>query len=108
MDHHHIARLAGEVARSNDEAHGSPQTAGLKDNVNIHLHSSDAVRALQTVDQIDNAFNRLVRQFDAIGLALYPLWGDSLLVCAPTLGMSFTLPDLRSAHAYLRQIGGLQ
>jgi hypothetical protein len=92
----------------NEEAHGSPQTAGLMGNVNKQRDSSDPVLALQSVDQIDNAFNRLVRKFSEFGIALYPLSGDSLLASAPAIGMSLTLPDLRAAHAYLRQIGGVQ
>ena len=98
----------GRPWSTNDEAHGSPQTAGLKLKSNPQFNFTGACRAVQSVEQIDNVFNRLVRQFEAIGLTLYPLWGDSLLVCAPALGMSFTLPDLHSANAYLRQIGGLQ
>lgn len=60
----------------------------------------------QCLDDFPNPFNRLARQFGAMGLSLYPLSGDSLLVSSPALGMSCTLPDLRSAQIYLRKLGG--
>ncbi|WP_342616572.1 hypothetical protein [Rhodoferax sp. GW822-FHT02A01] len=62
----------------------------------------------QMVPEIPNLFNRLARQYMAMGLGLYPLSGDTLLVSSPVLGMSRTLPDLRAAQIYLRQIGGMQ
>lgn len=62
----------------------------------------------QCLDDLPNPFNRLARQFDAVGLGLYPLCGDSLLVSSPALGMSCTLPDLRSAQIYLRKLGGVR
>lgn len=67
---------------------------------------------MQKVTQLNTGadlslFNILKRQFEALGLHLYPLDGDSLLVTSERLGMSRTLPDLRSARQYLRQIGGV-
>jgi hypothetical protein len=51
-------------------------------------------------------FNRLERGFAAMGWRLYPLDGDTLLVTIPSLGMSRTVPNLRTARALLRKIGG--
>lgn len=51
-------------------------------------------------------FNRLERGFAALGWRLYPLDGETLLATIPALGMSRTVPDLRTARALLRKIGG--
>ena len=99
------AIAAGRSAPINDEAPIPGREWGLKGNTLQRSDSSDARRLVQSVEDIDNAFNRLVRQFQAFGLGLYPLSGDALL-CSSPLGMSRTLPDLRSAKMYLRQIGG--
>ena len=106
MDHHHIAVLAGQVTSINDETRGSPQTAGPTGNKKQQRDSIDTHCAPQSVQDIDNLFNRLARQFGDMGLALHPLAGDTLLVACPALGMSCTLPDLRAARSYLQQIGG--
>ncbi len=53
-----------------------------------------------------STFRRLVQQFAAVGLNLYPLDGQTLLVSSPQFGLSKTLPDLRAAKLYLAQIGG--
>lgn len=71
-----------------------------------HLDSTGYGQTSQCLDDIPNPFNRLARQFGNLGLCLYPLCGDSLLVSSPALGLSCILPDLRSAQVYLRRIGG--
>jgi hypothetical protein len=100
------AILAGCNAPTNEKAHGSPQTAGPKDQLTQHRYPNAKPATQQGSQDEPSTFARLSRQFAAVGLALYPLDGATVLVTAPSLGMSRTLPDLRAAHSYLRQIGG--
>jgi hypothetical protein len=68
------------------------------------INSKGYGQSTQCPDDLPNPFNRLARQFKTAGFGLYPLSGETLLVSSPTLGLSRTLPDLRAAQAYLRQI----
>jgi len=100
------ANAAGRHTPINDEAHIPGKEWGLKGNATQHHNSIDVDHLTQMVEAIDNPFNRLVRQFKALGLNLYALSGDVLLLSSPRLGLSRTLPGLHAAQAYLRQIGG--
>lgn len=90
----------------NDEAHGSPQTAGPKDKLTLHLNPISKIVPLQAFGDEFSAFTRLRNQYSLLGLNLYPLDETAFMVTAPALDMYKVLPDLRSAHVYLRQIGG--
>ena len=106
MQHHHIAPEAGRSTSKNDEARSTANAAGLQTNP---VDKTDFIRgsnAIQALEDFPNPFNRLVKQFQALGLALYPLSGDTLMVSSPAFGMERVLPDLRSARIYLQQIGG--
>lgn len=108
MEHLTCAYTAGHSAPANDEAHSTPHAAGPKDQETKCLNFTqirDAVQAAETEGDC-STFARLSRQFEKIGLHLYPLTGASVLVSAPRLGMSRALPDLRAAKVYLCQIGG--
>ena len=108
MQHHHSACAAGRNTPTNDEAHGSPQSAGPNTYQTQQSHPTSKNVPQQAQDSEVSVFNRLSRQFARLELGLYPLDGQSLLVSSHRLGMSRTLPDLRSAQIYLRQIGGVQ
>jgi hypothetical protein len=95
------------VRPANDEAHSTPHAAGPRD-ISTKPHDfkySPHPMQLQGESEI-TVFARLARQFERLGLVLYPLSGTSVLVTAPKYGMSISLPDLRAASCYLRQIGG--
>jgi len=106
MEHLTYAFKAGRSAPANDEAHSTPHAAGPKDQETKCLNSTQIRDAVQATDDDCSTFARLSRQFEKLGLRLYPLTGSSVLVSAPSLGMSRALPDLRAAKGYLCQIGG--
>jgi hypothetical protein len=106
MQHHHIALGVGRSTSTNDEARSTANAAGPKAN---QVDRADFIRggnAIQALEDFPNPFNRLAKQFQALGLALYPLSGDTLMVSSPAFGMERVLPDLRAARIYLQQIGG--
>lgn len=51
-------------------------------------------------------FNRLERGFAALGFCLCSLDGEKLYLALPALDVWRTVPDLRTARALLRKIGG--
>lgn len=102
------ASVAGRYTPTNDEAYGSPQSTGPKTNQTQHGNLTNNSFPLQAQDSEVSIFNRLSKQFARLELGLYPLDGQSLLVSSHRLGISKTLPDLRAAQLYLRQIGGIQ
>lgn len=93
---------------TNDEGHNSPRVAAPNSNQHQHANRSQKVVPLQVpqpvMDSDISIFRRLSRQFAQLGLSLYPLGGQTVLVSSHKLGMSKTLPDLRAAQIYLRQI----
>jgi hypothetical protein len=105
MQHVQQAIAAGHLTPINDEAPIPGREWGLKGDATQQRNSNEAGQVPQSVEEIDNPFNRLVRQFREHGLGLYPLGGDALL-CSSPFGMCCTLPDLRTAKLYLQQIGG--
>jgi len=106
MPHLNHARSAGQRTPTNDEAHSTPHAAGPKDQETKCLNFTQIRDAVQATGDDCSTFARLSRQFEKVGLRLYPLTGSSVLVSAPSLGMSRALPDLRAAKGYLCQIGG--
>jgi hypothetical protein len=106
MHLHFNAYAAGRNTPTNDEAHGSPQSAGPKEQQTQHKNHSAKIIPLQGLDDDVTRLSKLSSQYAAVGMGLYPLDGTSLLVTAPWLGMSRTVPDIRAAAIYLRQIGG--
>lgn len=105
MEHLTCAHTAGRSTPTNDETRKTPHFAGLKDYETEQRNFTQNHEVLQATDDC-STFARLSRQFEKIGLRLYPLTGSSVLVSAPSLGMSRALPDLRAATGYLCQIGG--
>lgn len=99
MENHIHAERAGVVTSKRDEAHGSPQSAGPIDNQTLYLNPTVKLVPLQAVTGEISIFARLSQQFALLGLNLYPLDGNSVLV------VSKILPDLRAAQVYVRQIG---
>lgn len=112
MDYLTAAHAAGNVTPINDEACSSPQTAGPKTYKTQRRNPTAKIIPLQplqkAVESDLSIFARLAKQFTQLGLSLYPLDGQTVLVSSHKLGMSRTLPDLRAAQIYLRQIGGVQ
>ena len=106
MEHLTSAYTAGRTAPESDEACSTPHAAGPKDYKTLCLNSRQNREALQAAGDDCSTFARLARQFERLGLHLYPLSGASVLVSAPGLGMSRALPDLRAAKVYLCQVGG--
>lgn len=107
MQHHHTATSAGPRAPINDEAHSTPHAAGPRDNSCKTRNFKYSPHPMQPQGESEiTAFARLASQFERLGLVLYPLSGTSVLVTAPQYGMSLSMPDLRAARGYLRQIGG--
>ena len=100
------AGAAGRSARANDEARSTPHAAGPNDYDTLCPNFTQNREALQAAGEDYSTFARLSRQFERLGLHLYPLSGASVLVSAPGLGMSRALPDLRAAKVYLCQGGG--
>lgn len=110
MHHLTLAYSAGRSTPINDEGHGSAETAPSKAQQNQQANSTAKIIPLQPLQKSTESdlsiFARLAKQFTQLGLSLYPLDGQALLVSSHRLGKSRTLPDLRSAQIYLRQIGG--
>lgn len=106
MNHLTLAYSAGKRSPTNDEAHSTPHAAGPLTQQTQYSNNRQNFIPWQEGDDDCGAFNRLARQFDCMGLRLYALCGDSVLVSAPGIGMSRSFPDLRTAKAYLREIGG--
>lgn len=106
MNHLTLAYSAGKRSSANDEAYSTPHAAGPLVKKTQCLNNKQNFIPWQEVDDDCGVFNRLARQFDGMGLRLYALCGDSVLVSAPGIGMSRSFPDLRTAKAYLREIGG--
>ncbi|HPW29536.1 MAG TPA: hypothetical protein PLL01_09125 [Rhodoferax sp.] len=106
--HQHDASGAGANAPPNDEAHGSPQSAGPSNNQTLYLNPTVKLVPSQALPEAISIFARLSQQFSLLGLSLYPLDEKAVLVSSHRLGMSRTFPDLRSAQIYLRQIGGVR
>jgi hypothetical protein len=61
---------------------------------------------LQVVAERMDAFNRLQRAFSKVGWNFHYLDGDACLAVHRKWQMSQVCPDLRSANALLRRIGG--
>lgn len=106
MNHLTLAYSAGKRSSANDEARSTPHAAGPKLQNTQCLNFKQTFIPAQDADGDCTVFARLSRQFESLGLRLFPLCGDSVLVSAPGLGMSRSFPDLRTARAYLREIGG--
>ncbi|QDL39335.1 hypothetical protein [Rhodoferax sediminis] len=106
MEHPTSAYTAGRSAPANDEARSTPHAAGPLNQKTLCVNSRQNRGALQAIADDFSTFARLARQFERIGLRLYPLSGASVLVSAPRLGISRALPNLRAAKVYLGQIGG--
>lgn len=108
MEHPNSAHAAGRVTPINDEGRNSPQVATPNTYQTQQRNPNLKIVPLQAPQSEISIFARLSKQFTALGLSLYPLDGQTVLVSSHKLGMSMTLPDLRAAQIYLRQIGGVQ
>lgn len=106
MPHKTRTNRAGDVVPTNDEAHDSPQIVGPKTIQILNADATSKLARVQVNPEEVSVFARLEQQFAMHGLSLYPLDGPTVLVVSQTLGMSRTLPDLRTAQIYLRQLGG--
>jgi hypothetical protein len=71
-----------------------------------NTQSSETATRLQVVAERLDVFTRLQRAFNTVGWNFHYLDGDACLAVHRKWQMSHVCPDLRSANALLRRVGG--
>lgn len=79
----------------------------LKPIHSCEAESNESTSRLQVVADRMTAFSRLQRAFNSVGWNFHYLDGDACLAVHRKWQMSQVCPDLRSANALLRRVGGV-
>lgn len=89
-----------------NELEGAGNTDVLNPNHSCDAKSNESTSRLQGVADRMTTFNRLQRAFNSVGWNFHYLDGDACLAVHRKWQMSQVCPDLRSANALLRRVGG--
>lgn len=89
-----------------EKSPGADNTEALQTNNTNGLKSIEASGPFQAASERMDSFTRLERAFDSIGWNLFYLDGESCVAVHRRWQMSQVCPDLRTANALLRRIGG--
>lgn len=100
------AKTKAPPGAKNSEARTMGVVSGLGTNQEEHPNHTDPSERIQVLSDRMAAFKRRETAFNAVGWSLYPLNDESFLAVHRKWQLSTVCPDLRSADALLKRIGG--